>query len=114
MQDCIFCKIVNRQLPSTVVYEDDKVMAFNDINPVAPIHVIIIPKEHIANVNGLTEENASVMGDIHLAAKKIAEKLGVAEKGYRLINNCGSDAGQTVFHLHYHLIAGVKLGAKII
>lgn len=114
MQDCVFCKIVDRQLPSTVVYEDDKVMAFNDINPVAPIHVIIIPKEHIANVNGLTEENAQVMGDIHLAAKKIAEKLGIADKGYRLINNCGPDAGQTVFHLHYHLIAGVKLGAKII
>lgn len=114
MQDCVFCRIVNRQLPSTVVYEDDKVMAFNDINPVAPIHVIIIPKEHIASVNDLTEDNASVMGDIHLAAKKIAEKLGIADRGYRLINNCGPDAGQTVFHLHYHLIAGVKLGAKII
>ncbi len=114
MQDCVFCKIVERQLPSTVVYEDDKVMAFNDINPVAPVHVIIIPKGHIANVNELTESNASVMGDIHLAAGKIAEKLGVADKGYRLINNCGADAGQTVFHLHYHLIAGVKLGPKII
>ena len=114
MQDCVFCKIVERQLPSTVVYEDDKVMAFNDINPVAPVHVIIIPKAHIANVNELTESNASVMGDIHHAAGKIAEKLRVADKGYRLINNCCADAGQTVFHLHYHLIAGVKLGPKII
>lgn len=114
MEDCIFCKIIERKIPSTIVYEDDKVLAFNDINPVAPVHVIIIPKTHIANVNELTQDNASVMGDIHLAAKKIAEKLGVADKGYRLINNCGADAGQTVFHLHYHLIAGVKLGAKII
>ena len=106
MQDCVFCKIAEKQLPSTVVYEDDKVMAFNDIRPVAPVHVIIIPKAHV--------ENASMMGDIHLAAKKVAEKLGDADKGYRLINNCGADAGQTVFHLHYHLVAGVKLGAKII
>jgi len=114
MEDCIFCRIVERKIPSTVVYEDDKVLAFNDINPVAPVHVIIIPKVHIANVNGLTEDNAAVMADIHLAAKKIAEKLGVADKGYRLINNCGADAGQTVFHLHYHLIAGIKMGAKIV
>lgn len=106
--------IIDRKIPSTIVYEDDKVLAFNDINPVAPIHVIIIPKEHIANVNELTEENASVLGDIHLAAKKIAAKLGIADKGYRLINNCGADAGQTVFHLHYHLIAGIKMSAKIV
>ena len=112
MQDCVFCKIAEKQLPSTVVYEDDKVMAFNDIRPVAPVHVIIIPKAHVASVNELTEENASMMGDIHLAAKKVAEKLGVADKGYRLINNCGADAGQTVFHLHYHLVAGVSLGPR--
>lgn len=114
MEDCIFCKIIERKIPSTVVYEDDKVMAFNDINPVAPVHVVIIPKVHIANVNALTTENAAIVADIHLAARKIAEKLGVAEKGYRLINNCGPDAGQTVFHLHYHLIGGLKLGAKIV
>lgn len=106
--------INERKIPSTIVYEDDKVLAFNDINPVAPVHVVIIPKEHIANVNELTQENAAVLGDIHMAAKKIAAKLGVADKGYRLINNCGADAGQTVFHLHYHLIAGIKMGAKIV
>ena len=114
MEHCIFCKIIDRQIPSTIVYEDDKVLAFNDIQPVAPVHVIIIPKVHIANVNELTSENAAVLGDIHLAARKIAEKLGIAEMGYRLINNCGAAAGQTVFHLHYHLIGGVTLGAKII
>ena len=114
MDNCIFCKIINRQIPSTIVYEDDKVLAFNDINPVAPVHVVIVPKVHIANVNELTEENAAVLADIHLAAQKIAKKLGIADKGYRLINNCGADAGQTVFHLHYHLIGGMVLGAKII
>lgn len=114
MEDCIFCMIIDRKIPSTVVYEDDRVMAFNDINPVAPVHVVIIPKVHIANVNALTPENAAIVADIHLAARKIAEKLGVAENGYRLINNCGPDAGQTVFHLHYHLIGGLKLGAKIV
>lgn len=114
MEDCIFCSIIDGKIPSTKVYEDDKVLAFNDINPVAPVHVIIIPKVHIANVNGLSPENASVLADIHLAAQKIAEKLGIADKGYRLINNCGKEAGQTVFHLHYHLIGGLKLGAKIV
>ncbi len=114
MGSCIFCKIIDRQIPSAIVYEEDNVLAFNDINPVAPVHVIIIPKAHIANVNDLTSENAYVVGNIHLAAKKIAAKLGIADKGYRLINNCGADAGQTVFHLHYHLIGGVLLGAKII
>lgn len=114
MDNCIFCKIIERQIPSTIVYEDDKVLAFHDINPVAPVHVIIIPKEHIANVNELTPANAAVLGDIHLAAQKIAAKLGIAEKGFRLINNCGEDAGQTVFHLHYHLIGGLKLGTKIL
>jgi histidine triad (HIT) family protein len=106
--------INNRQIPSNIVYEDEKVLAFHDINPVAPVHVVIIPKIHIANVNDLTEENAAVLGDIHLAAQKIAVKLGISDQGYRLINNCGADAGQTVLHLHYHLIGGIKLGAKII
>ncbi|MGE5613685.1 MAG: histidine triad nucleotide-binding protein [Bacillota bacterium] len=114
MDNCIFCKIIARQLPSSIVYENDKVMAFNDINPVAPVHVIIVPKLHIANVNELTAENAAVLGDIHLAAKEIAAKLGIADKGYRLVNNCGADAGQTVFHLHYHLLGGRKLGVKIL
>jgi len=114
MENCIFCKIIEKQIPSTVVYEDDKVLAFHDIHPVAPVHIIIIPKEHIANVNDLNDQNAAVLADIHLAAKKIAEKLGIADKGFRLINNCGEGAGQTVFHLHYHLIGGLKLGEKIL
>lgn len=114
MENCIFCKIIRREIPSTIVYEDEKVLAFNDIQPVAPIHVLIVPKQHIESVKKLTEENASILMDIHLAANKIAEKLGISDKGYRLINNCGPDAGQTVLHLHYHLLGGKDLGPKII
>ena len=114
MSDCIFCKIINKEIPSAVVYEDEKVMAFKDINPVAPVHVLIIPKKHIGSMKEITEENAGILADIHLAANKIAQELGIHEKGFRLINNCGEDAGQTVFHLHYHLIGGTKLGTKLL
>ncbi len=114
MSDCIFCKIIKKELPSTCVYEDDKVYAFNDIHPAAPVHVLIVPKEHIANLNAVNEENADCLISIHMAAKKIAEKLGISEKGYRLINNCGVDGGQTVFHLHYHILGGQDLGPKIL
>ncbi len=114
MDNCIFCKIINGEIPAAIVYEDDRVLAFKDIQPVAPVHVLIIPKEHIANVNEINENNASCLMDIHRAAQKVAQELGIADKGYRLINNCGADAGQTVFHLHYHLIGGTNLGAKLI
>lgn len=114
MSDCLFCKIIKGEIPSSKVYEDEKVYAFKDIHPVAPVHVLITPKEHIDSVNELTADNAAVMADIHLAAKKIATEMGIEDKGYRLINNCGENAGQTVKHLHYHLIGGKVLGAKII
>ncbi|ACL76440.1 histidine triad nucleotide-binding protein [Ruminiclostridium cellulolyticum] len=114
MNDCIFCKIINGEIPSKKVYETDKVYAFHDINPEAPVHVLIVPKEHIASHNELSSENVDVMKDIHLAANEIARKLGISESGYRLINNCGADAGQTVFHLHYHLAGGTAMGSKIL
>lgn len=114
MDDCIFCKIINKKIPAAVVYEDDRVIAFNDLYPVAPVHVLIVPKQHISNIMGINAENAGVLSDIHLAAQKVAQKLGISEKGFRLINNCGEDGGQTVLHLHYHLLGGVKLGAKIL
>lgn len=114
MENCIFCKIIKKEIPSTIVYEDEKVLAFKDINPVAPVHVLIIPKLHIKNVMELDEQNAKILEDIHLAAKKIASEMGLSEKGFRLITNCGEEAGQTVFHLHYHLIGGKILGPKII
>ncbi len=114
MSDCIFCKIINREIPSKSVYETDKVYAFHDIIPQAPVHVLIVPKEHIASHNELTSENVEIMKDIHLAANEIANQLGISESGYRLINNCGANAGQTVFHLHYHLVGGKTMGSKIL
>lgn len=113
MKDCIFCKIINKEIPSSVVYEDEEVIAFNDINPAAPVHVLIVPKTHIESLREIDETNAGILADIHLAANKIAGKLEKLHGGYRLINNCGKDAGQTVPHLHYHLIGGVDLGPKI-
>ncbi len=114
MSDCIFCKIINGEIPSKKVYETDKVYAFHDINPEAPVHVLIVPKLHIASHNELSADNVDVMKDIHLAANEIAKSLGISESGYRLINNCGADAGQTVFHLHYHLVGGTAMGSKIL
>ncbi len=111
--DCVFCEIIKGNIPSTKVYEDEYVTAFNDLNPQTPVHVLIVPKKHIASVNELTEDDALIIGKVFLAAKKIAEQLGL-ESGYRIINNCGADAGQTVMHVHFHLLGGRKLGEKII
>ncbi len=107
--DCLFCKIISGEIPSKKVYEDDKVYAFYDISPAAPVHVLIIPKEHIPSANALTEENADVVGHIFAVAAKLAADLGVAEGGYRIVNNCGEDGGQTVHHLHFHLLGGRSL-----
>ncbi len=109
MMDCLFCKIIAGEIPSTKVYENDKVYAFRDINPEAPVHVLIVPKEHIASANELTAENAGVIADVFLAAKEIAAREGIAEGGYRIVNNCGADGGQTVGHLHFHMLGGRSL-----
>lgn len=110
MEDCLFCKIIAGDIPSTKVYEDDKVYAFNDIEPQAPIHIIIVPKSHISSANELTDDNAEVIGHIFSVAAKIAKEKGFAENGWRIVNNCGVDGGQTVGHLHFHLLAGRNLG----
>lgn len=107
--DCLFCKIINGEIPSNKVYEDEKVYAFYDISPAAPVHVLIVPKEHIPSANALTAENASVVGHIFRVAAELAKKLGIAESGYRIVNNCGEDGGQTVLHLHFHLLGGRSL-----
>ena len=114
MEDCLFCKIIKGEIPSSKVYEDEYVYAFKDIEPVAPVHILIVPKKHISSLNEISEEDEVLLGKIFLAIKKIAKKLGVEEKGYRVINNCGKDAGQTVMHLHFHLIAGTKMGEKLV
>jgi histidine triad (HIT) family protein len=109
MQDCLFCKIVEGAIPSSKVYEDEDIFAFRDIQPAAPIHILIIPKKHFASLNDAGEEDWPLLGKIHMAAKQIAQEQGVATTGYRLVNNCGPDSGQIIFHLHYHLLAGEKL-----
>ncbi|BAF59065.1 diadenosine tetraphosphate (Ap4A) hydrolase and other HIT family hydrolases [Pelotomaculum thermopropionicum SI] len=106
MQDCIFCKIVNRELPSDVVYENEDILVFKDIKPEAPVHLLLIPKKHIPSLLDLSEEDAGVIGQIQLAASRLAREMGLAERGFRLVNNCGRDSGQVVMHVHYHLLAG--------
>lgn len=102
--DCLFCKIAAGEIPSEKVYEDEFVYAFRDIEPQAPVHVIIIPKEHIESANEITEDNCAVIGRVFAAAAKIAKAEGIDEKGYRIVNNCGEDGGQTVMHLHFHML----------
>ncbi|MCF6190115.1 MAG: histidine triad nucleotide-binding protein [Cocleimonas sp.] len=109
MSDCLFCKIIAGEIPSEKVYEDDHVYAFKDITPVAPLHMLIIPKKHIATINDLESDDAETMGNLFLAAKKIAKHEGYDEAGYRTVMNCGEAAGQTVFHVHLHLLAGRDL-----
>lgn len=111
--DCIFCKIVNGDIPSNKVYEDDKIYAFKDINPQAPVHVVIIPKEHILTcANDITEENVGVVAHIFTKIPQIAKICGT-EDGYRIVNNCGEKGAQTVFHLHFHLLGGEQLSEKL-
>jgi histidine triad (HIT) family protein len=104
--DCLFCKIAQREIPSTIVYEDDQVLAFNDINPVAPHHVLIIPRQHIATLNDLKEEHKALTGHMLHTAQTLAKQLDIAESGYRVVYNCNRGAGQAVYHIHLHLIGG--------
>ncbi|MBU0671623.1 MAG: histidine triad nucleotide-binding protein [Candidatus Margulisbacteria bacterium] len=105
--DCIFCKIISRQIPASIIYEDDKVLAFNDISPKAPVHVLVIPKTHVDTVDELAD--MSVVADLFLVMKKIAAEQGIDKSGYRIVVNQGHDAGQAVPHLHFHLLGGRSL-----
>ncbi|SFS86181.1 histidine triad nucleotide-binding protein [Paenibacillus sp. BC26] len=107
--DCIFCKIIEGAIPSNKVFENERVLAFHDIQPQAPVHTLIIPKKHIPTMNDVTEEDDAVMAELFAVARQLAKELGVAETGYRLVNNCNGDSGQIVFHLHLHLLGGEKL-----
>ena len=113
MENCIFCKIANKEI-GTLIYENEYVAAFDDLNPVAPVHSLIVPKKHIENLEDLKNEDLIYIQEIHKAIKEVAKIKGVNESGYRIINNCGKDAGQSIMHLHYHLIGGKELGEKII
>ncbi|MDR0956530.1 MAG: histidine triad nucleotide-binding protein [Endomicrobium sp.] len=106
LKNCIFCKIVKNELLSQKVYEDESVFAFKDINPQAPVHVIIIPKKHITSLSVISVENEKVLGHIQVTVSRIAKQFSELKNGFRLINNCGVEGGQTVLHLHYHLLGG--------
>ncbi len=107
---CLFCKIASKQIPAKVLFEDDDLVAFHDINPVAPTHVLVIPKQHIVGVAEGQPEHAALFGKLLLAARRVAEETGVATSGYRVVANVGPHAGQSVFHLHLHVIGGRQLG----
>lgn len=109
--DCLFCKIINGDIPSSKIYEDDKVLVFKDINPIAPTHWLIIPKSHLTSVSDVTAENSNLVGYIFEVASKLAKENNI--ESYRIITNCGDDAGQTVKHLHFHFLAGAKMGWSI-
>lgn len=109
MGDCIFCKIIKGDIPCNKVYEDEKVLAFNDINPEAPVHILVIPKDHIQSVNEINDENSQIISHIFKVINKLVVDLNVDKTGYRVVNNCGDDGGQTVNHIHFHLLAGRNL-----
>jgi len=113
VKECIFCRIVNKEIPTEFLYEDDLVVAFRDIHPIAPVHVLVIPKKHIESVTGISEEDEKLMGRMILAAKEIAEELKISEKGYKLLFRVGRHGGQEVGHIHLHLIGGARLKENI-
>ena len=111
--NCIFCKIVKKEIPASIVYEDEEILAFRDINPVAPVHILVIPKKHIISVADIKNEDELLIGKIYTVINKIAQDEGINQNGFRVITNCGEDGGQEVKHLHFHILGGKKLGTKI-
>ena len=107
--DCIFCAIAEKKVPAKIISDEQDILAFHDNNPQAPVHILIIPKQHIATINDLTKENSSIIANMYLAAKQIASDLQVSHRGYRLVMNCNREAGQSVFHIHLHLLAGRRM-----
>jgi histidine triad (HIT) family protein len=107
--DCIFCKIIEGSIPSKKVFENERIVAFHDIQPAAPVHILVIPKKHIPTMNDVTAEDDAIMAELFAVARRIAGELGIAESGYRLVNNVNNDGGQVVYHLHIHLLGGAKL-----
>ncbi|MDR0983743.1 MAG: histidine triad nucleotide-binding protein [Ruminococcus sp.] len=111
--DCIFCKIIKGEIPSEKVYENEFVLGFKDVNPVMPVHILFVPKEHIASALDINANNSAYIGKVYEAISEYAREIGIdniEENGFRVVNNCGKDGGQTVFHIHFHLLAGGKMG----
>jgi len=109
MGDCIFCNIADGEMDTDLIYEDDKIMAFEDINPKAPVHILLVPKKHISTLMDLENEDYSLVGHIYKIAAKLAEEHGIAKEGFRIVSNCNEKGGQTVFHVHFHLLGGRQL-----
>lgn len=107
--NCIFCKIVHREIPSKIVYEDDRVLAFHDISPQAPVHILVIPKKHYSTLLDIDEDNMELIGHIFKVIKKIAKQIGINERGFRIVMNCNHEAGQTIYHIHFHILAGRQM-----
>ena len=114
MEDCLFCKIIKGEIPCNKVYEDEEILAFYDIHPAAPIHILVIPKKHIASLAHLGKEDEAIVGKIYSVINQIAEEKDFKKDGYRVIVNCGKNGGQEVMHLHFHVLAGKQLGEKIV
>ena len=110
MPECLFCRIINREIPGAIVYEDERVLAFSDINPLAPTHVLIVPKRHITSLNDLSVEDDQLVGELVRRAAAIAKERGISAGGFRTVFNTNRDAGQTVFHIHLHLLGGRTMG----
>jgi histidine triad (HIT) family protein len=106
MSECIFCKIINKEIPAKIEYEDDEIIAFNDIDPQAPVHILVIPKKHIVNNLALSEDDLSIMAKIFKVLNALAEEKNISESGFRIVNNCLKDGGQAVDHIHFHLLGG--------
>lgn len=107
--ECLFCKIVAGQVPATIIFEDEEVMAFRDISPQSPTHILVIPKKHISTINDVHDEDEALLGHLVIVAKKLASQLGLSEKGYRLVFNINEDGGQTVYHIHLHMLGGRRM-----
>lgn len=114
MNDCIFCKIIKKEIPSEIVYENEEILAFKDIAPKAPVHIVVIPKKHIEKITEIEKQDEAVIGRIYSAINQIAREQGIAEDGFRVIINCGENGGQEVKHIHFHLLGGTKLGMQIV
>ena len=112
MSDCLFCKIINGEIPSKKLYEDEKILAFYDISPIAPVHFLVIPKQHIASVDAIDADNSAIVAHIFQKLGELAKLAGI-ENGYRVISNCGADAGQTVQHLHFHVLGGKEMNWQV-
>lgn len=112
MPDCLFCKIINGEIPSKKLYEDEKILAFYDISPIAPVHFLVIPKQHIASVDAIDADNSAIVAYIFQKLGELAKLAGI-ENGYRVISNCGADAGQTVQHLHFHVLGGKEMNWQV-